>query len=112
MQVFLKEKCSFQKICFYKHETEPNKEDDIIAEQKELNNLKFEISLLKRENNDKINTLANKLLIEDLNYANKQLALKEASISSVEENNEMAAERLKKLEDKNNVKITSLCNEV
>lgn len=119
------EKCIFQKRCCYKHEKEPTKEDKIIAEEKELNNLKSEISLLKRENDDKINILAkvhlgelneirneNKLLIEDLKNAKEQLALKEAIIVSAEENNKMAVERLKKLEDENNVKITSLGSEV
>ena len=89
-----------------------------------MNNLKYEISLLKRENNDKINILAkvhlgelneirneNKLLIEDLKNAKEQLTLKEAIIVSAEENNKMAVERLKKLGDEN-VKITSLGSEV
>ena len=80
--------------------------------------------MLKRENNDKINILAkvhlgelneirneSKLLIEDLKNAKEQLTLKEAIIVSAEENNKMAVERLKKLEDEN-FKITSLGSEV
>ena len=77
------EKCSFQKRCCYKHEKEPTNEDVIIAEEKEVNNLKAEIETLKQENNEKVNILAKVHLqeLKDLRKDNTNLLDKISKMS-------------------------------
>ena len=77
------EKSSFQKRCSYKHEKEPTHEDEIINEEKKLNNLKADIEFLKQENNEKVNILAKVHLqeLKDLRKDNTNLLDKISKMS-------------------------------